>query len=142
MALNLGVAHGMPGLLATLSIAEGSGRHTPGGPEAIEWNAGWLLRNTVEDEYGPNWPAMVFEGGTSTRPYDRAAWCYAPVGVARALILASSIVGDRQLATAALELLTCSFAAADSPLARGGIGFLPWGQWDGVHPCGDHGRTR
>ena len=95
----------VPGPLALLALAKGAG--AGGLEDAIRRSADWLVANTVEDEWGVNWPYFVPVGGTvaDDRPA-RAAWCYGAPGVARALWLAGEALDDprlRELAVAALE---------------------------------------
>jgi lantibiotic biosynthesis protein len=123
VSLNLGLAHGMPGVLALLSIAELSGRSAPGALEAVEWNAGWLLRNITDDSYGPNWPAMRDLEPQPTRPYPRAAWCYGAAGLGRALMLAADALGDRPLKATGASLLVTSYRRLAHSLVQAGAGF-------------------
>jgi hypothetical protein len=147
---NCGLAHGLPGPLALLSIALREGVAVPGGRPAIEVAAGWLVEHQAATRYGPDWPnavglpaplgagrpaavpeaapavardaapaatpvraavavqaaspvqvpapagaATAVRAGAS-QPADpaRAAWCYGAPGVARALWLAGSALGD------------------------------------------------
>ena len=123
VSLNLGLAHGMPGVLALLSIAELSGRSTPGALEAVQWNANWLLRNITDDSYGPNWPTMrALEPGATT-PYARAAWCYGAAGLGRALMLAADALGDPQLKATGAGLLVASYCRLAGSLYQAGAGF-------------------
>ena len=91
--LNCGLAHGIPGPLATMSLALACDVTVPGLSEAVDRAASWLAGHRVDDSWGVNWPvtvpltangAMELE---AARP-SRAAWCYGAPGVARALWLA------------------------------------------------------
>jgi hypothetical protein len=116
--LNCGLAHGVPGILAFLSLARSSGMAADRLDDAIRTIADWLTVNRFDDEWGVNWPpAVPLEEGDASllRAGDprrspggpgRAAWCYGSPGVARALWLAGRAVGRSEygdLAVAALE---------------------------------------
>jgi len=57
--LNCGLAHGVPGILAFLSLARLKEGSSPALDEAIGTVADWLLANRLDDEWGVNWPAAV-----------------------------------------------------------------------------------
>ena len=111
--LNCGLAHGIPGPLALLSLAHREGMEVDGLPEAIERVADWLCKNSLEDAWGINWPTAVPLGPnqtavTSARALggSRAAWCYGSPGVARSLWLAGEALKRtdyQELAIAAME---------------------------------------
>ncbi|MDX6281649.1 MAG: lantibiotic biosynthesis protein [Kribbellaceae bacterium] len=90
---NLGMAHGICGPLALLSVAWLRGVRLPGHASAICRIMDWLLRWRAVDEDGSYWPeyvSMDVERGQKpsvARP--RAAWCYGQLGMARALQLAA-----------------------------------------------------
>ncbi|MFI1015847.1 lanthionine synthetase C family protein [Streptomyces sp. NPDC020965] len=94
--LNLGLAHGIAGPLALLSIAHLQGATVSGHQEAIESLVDLLTRFERKDQYGPYWPAAVsletYTGGAwELEPGEdrgRVSWCYGTPGVSRALQLA------------------------------------------------------
>lgn len=116
--LNCGLAHGIPGPLALLSLAHWNGISVYNLPQAIARTADWLCDNRCDDGCGVNWPTAVAlecddetgqlaaasaqeSSGTS-----RCAWCYGSPGIARALWLAGEAVGCRRyrdMAIAAME---------------------------------------
>ena len=95
---NCGLAHGLPGPLALLSIALREGVSTDGTAAAVDTAARWLAEHRIEQAWGPDWPNAVGlpvpEGAHQARATpqkatpSRAAWCYGAPGVARALWLA------------------------------------------------------
>ncbi|MBW8879506.1 MAG: lanthionine synthetase C family protein [Acidobacteria bacterium] len=115
--LNCGLAHGIPGPLAFLSLACQAGLESPGLPESIARLAGWLCRNRLDDSWGVNWPTatpLVERDGRLEAPpaastaelTSRCAWCYGSPGVARALWLAGEALDCneyRDLALSAME---------------------------------------
>ncbi len=106
---NCGLAHGIPGPLAVLSLAMTDGVEVEGGEQAIDRIARWLSANVVDDAWGPNWPTAVPQAGGNARGVgstSRSAWCYGAPGVARALWLAGEARDDdayRDLAVTAMR---------------------------------------
>ncbi|QDQ09254.1 lanthionine synthetase C family protein [Streptomyces spectabilis] len=92
---NAGLAHGIPGPLALLSLAHRAGVCVPGQEQAIRTIAEWLLARRSPDGLG--WPNVVpleaeLAAASGTRPglaEARTGWCYGTPGVARALQLAA-----------------------------------------------------
>jgi lantibiotic modifying enzyme len=119
--LNLGLAHGIPGPLAFLSLAQLAGLRVSGLTEAIAYTAGWISRQRFDDEWGVNWPtavplvleenngASVVVAAPATAAPDgpsRCAWCYGSPGIARSLLLASQALDRddlRDLAVSAMD---------------------------------------
>ena len=125
--LNCGLAHGIPGPLAVLSLALRAGVDLPGLPDAVARTAAWLAAHRTDDPSGPGWPNAVPlpgpAGATAPVPAGpaRAAWCYGGPGVAAALRLAGDALGPagagyHDLAVAALS------AALARPVGEAGPG--------------------
>lgn len=129
--LNCGLAHGIPGPLAMMSLAWLTGQQTVRLRNAMEFIAEWLLAQQLDDEWGPGWPTAVpvisANGGRRAlnskddlerRPTScRTAWCYGNPGVARALWLAGSALDQPRYRNAALAALQAVFRRPAS--ARG-----------------------
>ena len=119
--LNFGLAHGIPGPLALVSLAHAAGVSVPGLAEAIARTADWLCENRFDDGWGINWPSFVpliqtdstngqhLEAPSARTAPDgpsRCAWCYGSPGIARALWLAGGALGRqdyRDMAISAME---------------------------------------
>jgi hypothetical protein len=119
--LNFGLAHGIPGPLALLSLAYAAGVAAPGLAAAIARTAAWLCETRYDDAWGVNWPAVLpliqtdtADGGRLEVPGarsapdgpSRCAWCYGSPGIARSLWLAGEALGRedyRALAISAME---------------------------------------
>lgn len=102
---NCGLAHGIPGPLALLSLADAQGVAVDGVVAAIERITRWLVEQRLEDDWGTTWPSAVTLGPVRPEP-SRSAWCYGPPGVARSLWLAGDTLDDsglRDLAVAAMS---------------------------------------
>ncbi|WP_329137719.1 lanthionine synthetase C family protein [Streptomyces sp. NBC_01476] len=88
---NNGVAHGIAGVLAVLSIALRDDVQVPGQQDAIETFARWL------DTYGGcYWTThdQLSANGTPEPEPARPSWCYGEIGIARAQQLAALALGD------------------------------------------------
>jgi hypothetical protein len=116
--LNCGLAHGVPGILAFLSLSQAAGFAMPGLEQAIAKTADWLCSSRCDDEWGVNWPtAVAIEegkgGGLQAASAEsapdgpsRCAWCYGSPGVARALWLGAQVSDRsdyREVAVAAMK---------------------------------------
>jgi lantibiotic biosynthesis protein len=96
---NLGIAHGIAGPLALLSLAARCGIEVPGQTEAIERICAWLDRWQTGTGTQAWWPELVsrreYATGTSTQAGPgRPSWCYGTPGLARAQQLAGQVLGD------------------------------------------------
>ncbi|MGK5728222.1 lanthionine synthetase C family protein [Streptomyces sp. URMC 124] len=108
--VNLGLAHGLAGPLAALSLAWRAGYRRKGLATAIQRTSTYLCATAVQDEFGVDWPTGVPLGPdgdeTPAGSPARAAWCYGAPGITSALLQAAHATGDdrlREFATTALE---------------------------------------
>jgi len=113
--LNCGLAHGLPGPLAAMSLALLAGVTVPGLAEAVERSASWLARQRAEGSWGADWPVAVpltssgaEAPGKAGQP-NRSAWCYGAPGVARALWLAGEAVDRSDWRDLAVEAMLGAF---------------------------------
>lgn len=133
-SFNCGMAHGIPGPLALLSIAYNSGIEVPGQYRAIENITEWLLDSQEEDELGSYWPHIIpFEELITKNKLlrQREAWCYGTPGVACALYISSISLNNPAIAQTALKSFInavsyeCDRNRMDSPsLCHGLSGLL------------------
>ena len=96
---NLGMAHGMAGILALLATAKRAGVTVDGHDEAILLLLEHLENWVQEGPAGPWWPEHLTLGElASGRPHwcgpARPSWCYGTPGIARAGQLAALSLGD------------------------------------------------
>ncbi|WP_052411234.1 lanthionine synthetase C family protein [Streptomyces sp. NRRL S-118] len=96
--LNLGLAHGIAGPLALLSVAFREGVRVQGQHRAASAIVSRLRRAAYTDAYGVGWADYVSREqwlrGTPVPASRRAAWCYAAPGVSRAVQLAGDAFGE------------------------------------------------
>jgi hypothetical protein len=101
--INCGLAHGLPGPLAFLSLAALEGVEADRLEEAIRRGSGWLVEQRLEDECGVNWPYSIpLAPDREPRPA-RAGWCYGAPGICRALWLAGEATADDRLQRLAID---------------------------------------
>jgi lantibiotic modifying enzyme len=147
---NLGVAHGMPGVLAALCAAAEAGLSAAIARDRVGAMASWLAGHQLDEPGGPGWaPALSADPVTRAPVFDpgqepgRAAWCYGTPGVAITLFSAADVLAEPGLAAvagAALDRVTRSSAherqAFAPTLCHGQAGLLMIGRrahaWTGA----------
>jgi len=111
--LNLGMAHGIAGILALLSGAMRVGIQVDGQAKAVTELCGAFDRYRQGSTACPWWPAMITpgehkRGRTDSSRQARPSWCYGTPGQARAQQLAGLALGDRErMSTAERALVGC-----------------------------------
>jgi len=107
---NLGLAHGIPGVLAFLSIALLRGIEVMGQKEAIEVIAAWIKKHRHEHDRSFFWGTHIpFEvemkksADTVFSITKKNGWCYGRTGVARSLFLAGKALHCEQLKSYATD---------------------------------------
>ncbi|SDM67464.1 lanthionine synthetase C family protein [Allokutzneria albata] len=126
--VNIGLAHGIPGPLAALSLAHQAGYQRDGLVEAIRRTADYLVGLPCW------WPAGVplTESGAEDRDRlepGRIAWCYGAPGVAAALLNAANALQDKSIRDVAVDgfesVLRNLAPLPEAPLCHGVAGLLP-----------------
>ncbi|MBB5494834.1 lanthionine synthetase C family protein [Nocardiopsis metallicus] len=97
---NLGMAHGMGGILALLATAHRAGATVPGHDEALHVLLEYLDAWAQDGPAGPWWPeTLTLHDVVAGSPHHggpaRPSWCYGTPGLARAGQLAALALGDR-----------------------------------------------
>ncbi|MFF6782368.1 lanthionine synthetase LanC family protein [Streptomyces sp. NPDC012510] len=131
--VNFGLAHGVCGPLALLSVAWQAGVRVDRQDEAIERIMALLSRWRTADEAGPRWPHLVtlahLENGEPPER-GRDSWCYGAAGAARAVYLAGAALDRADWRADAHAALRGALTAAsdelihDSALCHGWAGLL------------------
>jgi len=88
---NLGVAHGVPGVLGFLAAARSEGLTDPRIEELADGTVRWLLAQQDPEDRNSAFPAY-FAPDTGPLPA-RTAWCYGDLGVAAVLLLSARSFG-------------------------------------------------
>ncbi|MGC4867342.1 lanthionine synthetase C family protein [Micromonospora sp. DT53] len=106
--LNLGMSHGVPGVIAALAGAWRAGLRRPGHEEVLREMTRWVLEVRKNDSHGPLWTGDVPVGIPPARTgdtvlRDQLAWCYGTAGVSAALLTVADALGDDEVRTVAVE---------------------------------------
>jgi hypothetical protein len=133
---NLGIAHGITGPLALLSLAIRRGITVAGQTEAINRICAWLDHWRTDTAAGPWWPELVSaaEQRTGVARHagpGRPSWCYGTPGLARAQQLAALATSDQRRQRLAENALAGCLAdeqqlahLTDASLCHGWAGLL------------------
>lgn len=112
---DMGLAHGLPGILAALALASVRGYGGTRAKHAVAAISAWIADRAVQDEWGPYWPlALPLGGKLDSVQHGRAGWCYGTAGISRALWLAGASLDNDELCHTAIV----SFEAALRRLAN------------------------
>lgn len=99
---NLGVAHGIPAVVALLAIACRGGVATDRARPLLDGTVRWLLAHRLPAGAGSCFGTVVAAGeGSGT---SRLAWCYGDPGIAATLLVAARAVGEPGWEDKALEV--------------------------------------
>jgi lantibiotic modifying enzyme len=124
---NLGVAHGVPGVMGVLGAACAHGVAAERARPLLEGAVHWLLAQEQPGEEGgfPSW----MEPGGGRGPVARTAWCYGDPGVAAVLLAVARALGVPDWEARALTLARRAAArrpertrVADAGLCHGAAG--------------------
>jgi lantibiotic modifying enzyme len=96
---NLGVAHGVPGVIALLAQACAAGVDAR---DLLNGAVAWLLRQKLPEGAGSVFPYNVAPGAEPK--FSRIAWCYGDLGIAASLLVAARAVGEEGWEREALEI--------------------------------------
>ncbi len=115
---NLGLAHGIPGVMAFLSIALMKGVEVAGQKDAISLTAQWIQHRGSTAASQTVWPYHITweeeVEGKKGQEVSKDAWCYGTPGVARSLFLAGGALKNEQLKSLAIESLRGVFTRDQS----------------------------
>jgi lantibiotic biosynthesis protein len=123
---NLGVAHGVPGILPILARAVAAGVAVDKARPLLDGGVRWVLAQRRNDEESV-FPYCVGEGVTPRLA--RAAWCYGDPGIAAVLLVAARAVGEpaweaeaRDIAMVSARRSIDSAGVHDAGLCHGAAG--------------------
>jgi hypothetical protein len=102
-----GVAHGVAGPIAFLSLAQLAGYSVSGQITAIRDAATWLIRWQADRTWPPHITETELDTGIAAPVAGRRdAWCYGAPGISRSLTLAGQATGDPALTSTAEAAVT------------------------------------
>jgi lantibiotic modifying enzyme len=99
---NLGVAHGIPGVIAFLGDACEAGIARELAAPMLEGAVQWLLRRRLPATEVASFPNYV--APTTDEREFKLAWCYGDLGIAVTLLRAARATGNAQWEAAAIEI--------------------------------------
>jgi hypothetical protein len=109
---NLGLAHGVPGVIAFLGQACAAGVSQQRARSLLDGAVSWLMSQDSADGFG------YWIGPDRKRETARLAWCYGDPGVAAGLMVAARSVGEPAWESAALEI---AHRATGRPFEQAGV---------------------
>lgn len=113
---NLGVAHGVPGVIGMLGEMRGAGFDLPEARELLAGAVAWLLGQRLPAD-APSCFSYAVAAGATPVPA-RSAWCYGDPGIALALLVAARAAGEAEWERQALDVAR---AAAARPHDESGV---------------------
>jgi len=99
---NLGLAHGVPGVIALLGGVCAAGIAPTKARSLLDGAVSWLLSRKLPPDAGSSFPAWTAPGVPAVPV--RSAWCYGDPGVAAALLCAARAVDEASWEREALEI--------------------------------------
>lgn len=113
---NLGVAHGVPGVIGVLADAVRLDIRPEKARPLLEGAVRWVLSHRLSDRRGARYPTSVTPG-VEPAP-SRLAWCYGDPGIAASLLYAARAAGVHEWEHAALDI---ALHAATSAVEDAGV---------------------
>ncbi len=107
---NVGVAHGVPGVVGFLGACYAAGVATEATTALLEGAVEWTLSTRLPDGAPSRFPAVVAPGARPEAA--RSAWCYGDPGIACVLLTAARATGRSEWESEAIET---GLAAARRP---------------------------
>lgn len=109
---SLGMAHGVAGLIAAMSITLLAGVAIPRQRQVIDRLTTYLLEQRRSNQDGDWWPsaldARVLEAGNCSRDDAPLSWCVGVAGNCAAIDLAGHALGDREYSSSAIQIFNSS----------------------------------
>jgi hypothetical protein len=115
---NLGVAHGVPGVIGVLGEMVAAGLAAGEASELLAGAVAWLLRHAQPEGSASRFAYSVRPDVGEAPPPSRLAWCYGDPGIAVALLVAARAAGEPEWERQAVA--TARVAAA-RPRDDGGV---------------------
>jgi lantibiotic modifying enzyme len=107
--VNLGVAHGIPGILLILCKSYESGLYVQDQLETIKYLSEFISKNCVKDSHDIFWEAQIISGMDQDKTVpSRDAWCYGTPGVAYSLLIAAKILNNDEMRNLAIDSMKLS----------------------------------
>ncbi|MDR3624201.1 MAG: lanthionine synthetase C family protein [Chlamydiales bacterium] len=125
---NLGMAHGIAGVMALLSIAKLNGISVKDQEYALKYFSNWLLSKKIVKNGSISWPDRIsFQEEithSKTKTGTMNAWCYGTAGVARSLYLCGKAIDSKTIQEEAIAAFESMSDVPKSPTFCHGIAGL------------------
>jgi lantibiotic biosynthesis protein len=116
---NLGLAHGVPGVIALLAQICAEGIESEKARQLLDGAVNWLLSQENPPGSETRFPATLSADGPSAdRKSSRVSWCYGDLGVSTALLWAARTVHESSWEREAIRIAT---RAAERPFRESGV---------------------
>jgi hypothetical protein len=109
---NLGVAHGMPAVVALLAVAGAAGVAAERARPLLDGAVSWLLSHRLPPGTGSCFSSSFYPGDEPTP--SRLAWCYGDPGIAATLLLAAQATGEQAWESEALAIAHSTVQRAET----------------------------
>lgn len=107
--VNLGVSHGIPGILLILCKSYKLGIYVENQLEAIKCLSEYIFNSCIKNTDTVFWESQKIIGIENNKAVPaRDAWCYGTPGVAYSLLIAASILNDERLKNLAIDSMKTS----------------------------------
>lgn len=107
--VNLGVAHGIPGILLILCKSYELGIYVDNQLEAIKYLSEYIFNNCVKNNNTIFWESQKIIGIENYEAVPaRDAWCYGTPGVAYSLLIASKLLDNDEMNKLAIDAMKLS----------------------------------
>lgn len=101
--VDCGMAHGLGGVLAALSLVRLAGESYPQLENSIKSISGWLIHHRLGSTSAANWPMGIDPTRADRNEATQLAWCYGTPGISIALLLGGQALGDASLREEAIS---------------------------------------
>lgn len=108
--VNLGLSHGIPGILVSLCKSYKLGIRLPNQKETIRMLSDFIkCCGTYSKDIGLRWDSAIYLGRNSFNPNNgRDAWCYGNPGIAYSLLIAGEVLQDEELIDISIDSMRLS----------------------------------
>lgn len=106
--VNLGVAHGIPGILLLLCKAYEMGIYVPKQLDTIKSVSEYIFDSCIKNNTEIFWEAQKILGVDDKIVQSRDAWCYGTPGVAYSLLVASKLLNADEMCNLAINSMKVS----------------------------------
>ncbi|HWO77493.1 MAG TPA: lanthionine synthetase C family protein [Bacillus sp. (in: firmicutes)] len=105
--INIGLSHGISGILATFSILYIRNKEFEYLSNKIKEIANLIISFSQKTQFGIVWPKHItleeYKSGSAAKTVNNESWCYGEIGIARSIFLASRALNDSKMEAMSIE---------------------------------------